>query len=112
MIYVDANKSRKQYLAIEPIRIEEKNHWGDEKMVKTVLDEINKLSIENAKLKDQLEEVSDTVARALQEKNDVNEKYKDACKKVSDAQNEIKDLKEHIKRYKKVFRSLYIYKDM
>ena len=81
-------------------------------MVKTVLDEINKLSIENAKLIDQLEEVSDTVARVLQEKNGVNEKYKDACKKVLNAQNEINDLKEHIKRYKKVFRSLYIYKDV
>ena len=112
LIYVDANKSKKQYLAIEPVHIEEKNHWGDEKMVKTVLDEINKLSIENAKLIDQLEEVSDTVARVLQEKNDVNEKYKDACKKVLNAQNEINDLKEHIKRYKKVFRSLYIYKDV
>ena len=96
LIYVDKYKLTDVYLQIKPVHIEEKNGWGNEKMVKMVLDEINNLRSENARMAERLKQAD---AQAIDDKN-----------QIQDLNNKYMSAQDERERFKKIFGSLYVYK--
>ena len=54
LIYVDAYKDSSLFKEIKPDSIENRNNWGKEKVIKTILDEIETLTSANRELDEQL----------------------------------------------------------
>lgn len=104
LVYVDKDKLIDLYLEMEPIHIEDRNNWGKEKVVKTVLDEINDLKEQNIRMAAELKKAKTEMTRVRNQVQSMEKEY------IS-TKNEIGDLREKIKHFKKVIACLYVYRD-
>lgn len=104
LVYVDKDKPIDLYLEMEAIHIEDRNNWGKEKVVKTVLDEINDLKEQNIRMAAELKKAKTEMTRVRNQVQNMEKEY------IS-TKNEIGDLREKIKHFKKVIACLYVYRD-
>ena len=112
LIYVDKNKDSSLFKEIKPDSIAHRNNWGDEKVTKTILDEIESLNSTNQNLCIELESVkkeNEQLKEALSESKRKNEE-----KKIMNCSAEIEQVKRlegKLSCFKKIFGRIYFLKD-
>lgn len=104
LIYVDAHKDSSAFKEIKPESIEIRNNWGEEKVTKTILDEIEMLNSANENLNNEL--------RIIKNKNKKLIEDLAECKREKDNEKEQREvLIERMNRFKRLFGNIYILKD-
>ena len=113
LIYVDKYKDSTPFKNINPESIASRNNWGEEKVTKTILDEIEKLNAINQDLRDELnmlDNENSKLKKELTENRRINDKYAIEVMHLTKEKEQYDQLKEKVCRFKKVFGRIYIYK--
>lgn len=114
LIYVDKNKDSSLFKEIKPDSIAHRNNWGDEKVTKTILDEIESLNSTNQNLCIELESVkkeNEQLKEALSESKRKNDNQEKKIMNCSAEIEKVKRLEEKLSCFKKIFGRIYFLKD-
>lgn len=114
LIYVDKNKDSSLFKEIKPDSIAHRNNWGDEKVTKTILDEIESLNSTNQNLCIELESVkkeNEQLKEALSESKRKNDNQEKKIMNCSAEIERVKRLEEKLSCFKKIFGRIYFLKD-
>jgi len=114
LIYVDARKDSSLFKQIKPDPIANRNNWGEEKMTKTILDEIETLTSTNQDLCDELENLKNENSRlkeALVKSQRENDNQTTKIMELSKEKKQLESLKNKLEHFKRVFGKIYILKD-
>lgn len=112
LIYVDANKCSDEFRNIEPITIEQKNDWEEEKVVRTILDEMESLKNkyddvreQNNILKAKNNEIQSCYNKYFEK---AEQKIIEMTEKEKKAREEAEILKKEFGRFTKIFGKFYL----
>lgn len=102
-IYLDKDHDPTPFKNLIPISIEERNGWGEEPVIRTVLDEINDLRIENKNLYEKVKYIQD-VEIELHEKESIIDELEINYKQIKE-ENDERSIE--LSKYKKLFGRIY-----
>ncbi len=115
LVYVDDNKEIYEFLTLKPIHIENRNNWGDERVNKTVLDEMNeikkrsdKLIKENEECNNRIKELSISLKSIQNDKNAAEARIIELKSENTYLKADNKTKAEEISCFKKIFGRFYI----
>ena len=111
LIYVDKDKSIDEFKAICPVSIEIKNDWGEEKVVHTLLDEVEEIKKERDSLHNNvllLEKQKNDLERKLVRSKEETKQYVCSLQKQ---QHENETLHERLDSFRKILGNIYLYRE-
>lgn len=114
LIYVDKYKDSSSFKEIKPDSIAHRNNWGDEKVTKTILDEIESLNSTNQNLCIELKRLkneNEKLREALAESKRKNDSQATEIMNLSTEKMQVNRLKEKLGCFKRIFGRIYILKD-
>ena len=114
LIHVDKNNDSSAFKEIKPDSIANRNNWGEEKVTKTILDEIEAMASTNQKLCNELK-ILENENRKLREDLGTIKKEKDRqttqIEQLFREKKQLDILKDKLEHFKRVFGKIYILKD-
>lgn len=111
LIYVDGHHDSSLFKKIKTDSIAKRNNWGDEKVIKTILDEIEMLESTNQDLYDEVEKLKYENSM-LKEILDESKREKDSqMKQIVHLTKQSDILKDNLDHFKQVFGKIYILKE-
>lgn len=114
LIYVDAYKDSSLFKEIKPDSIENRNNWGKEKVIKTILDEIETLTSANRELNEQLKMLTNENRKLrgdLEESKRKNDSQVTQIMQLTKEKKQLDISKEKLEHFKRVFGKIYIFKE-
>lgn len=114
LIYVDANKDSSSFKEIKPESISHRNNWENEKVTKTMLDEMESLKETNQNQKNiiaELKKDNEKMRKALEDSRIRNTEQTRKIKHLSQENKRLVCLKEKLRCYKRLFWRIYIFKE-
>lgn len=114
LIYVDAYKDSSLFKEIKPYSIVNRNDWGEEKVTKTILDEIESLNSTNQNLNNELNKLkneNEKLREALAKSKRENESQATEILNLTKEKMQLVHLNEKRGCFKRVFGKIYMLKD-
>lgn len=114
LIYVDAYKDASPFKQIKPDSIVNRNNWGEEKVTKTILDEIESLNSINQNLNNELKVLKDEntkLREALAESKRKNDNQLTEIESLIKEKMQLTHLIKKMGCFKKVLGKIYLLKD-
>lgn len=110
LIYVDKDKSIDEFKKICPISIERKNDWGDEKVMHTLLDDVEQIKKERDSFHNQvlfLEKQNNDLESQLAKSKEEAKQYVSILRRQ---QRENGELHEQLDSFKKILGNIYFFR--
>lgn len=114
LIYVDANKDSSLFKGIKPDSIASRNNWGEEKVTKTILDEIETMTSKNQSLCDELKTLqveNRKLREALADRKRESESQKAQIEQLNKQIKQLDRLNDRLDHFKKVFGNIFIFRE-